>query len=63
MADQDRRDDWAARARAELKGRDPESLRRDTLEGIEVKPVYDAGDLEGLSHLHACRARHLICAA
>jgi methylmalonyl-CoA mutase len=53
MADQDRRDDWAARARAELKGRDPESLRRDTLEGIEVKPVYDAGDLEGLSHLHA----------
>ncbi|WP_341212707.1 methylmalonyl-CoA mutase [uncultured Limimaricola sp.] len=49
----DSRGSWAARARAELKGRDPESLCRDTLEGIAVKPVYDAGDLEGLSHLDA----------
>ncbi|MGR3632934.1 MAG: methylmalonyl-CoA mutase [Limimaricola soesokkakensis] len=49
----DSRASWAARARKELKGRDPESLTRDTLEGIAVKPVYDAGDLEGLSHLSA----------
>ncbi|WP_432254843.1 methylmalonyl-CoA mutase [Limimaricola sp. AA108-03] len=49
----DSRGSWAARARKELKGRDPESLTRDTLEGIAVKPVYDAGDLEGLSHLDA----------
>ncbi|MGR3465234.1 methylmalonyl-CoA mutase [Limimaricola sp.] len=49
----DRRAAWAARAQKELRGRDPEGLRRDTLEGIEVKPVYDAGDLEGLSHLDA----------
>ncbi|MGR3591587.1 MAG: methylmalonyl-CoA mutase [Limimaricola soesokkakensis] len=49
----DSRASWAARARKELKGRDPESLTRDTLEGIAVKPVYDAGDLEGLSHLGA----------
>ncbi|MCZ4262728.1 methylmalonyl-CoA mutase [Limimaricola sp. G21655-S1] len=49
----DPRGSWAARARKELKGRDPESLTRDTLEGIAVKPVYDAGDLEGLSHLDA----------
>ncbi|MCP1169648.1 methylmalonyl-CoA mutase [Limimaricola litoreus] len=49
----DRRAAWAARAQKELKGRDPEGLRRDTLEGIELKPVYDPGDLEGLSHLDA----------
>ncbi len=49
----DSRASWAARARKELKGRDPESLTRDTLEGIAVKPVYDVGDLEGLSHLGA----------
>ncbi|EYD70901.1 methylmalonyl-CoA mutase [Limimaricola hongkongensis] len=49
----DRRAAWAARAQKELKGRDPEALRRDTLEGIGVKPVYDAGDLEGLSFLDA----------
>ncbi|PSK81870.1 methylmalonyl-CoA mutase [Limimaricola soesokkakensis] len=49
----DSRASWAARARKELKGRDPESLTRDMLEGIAVKPVYDAGDLEGLSHLGA----------
>ncbi|MGX9854498.1 methylmalonyl-CoA mutase [Limimaricola variabilis] len=49
----DRRAAWAARARKELKGRDPESLTRETLEGIAVKPVYDAADLDGLSHLGA----------
>ncbi|MBB3711812.1 methylmalonyl-CoA mutase [Limimaricola variabilis] len=49
----DRRSAWAARARKELKGRDPESLTRETLEGIAVRPVYDAADLDGLSHLGA----------
>ncbi|PHP27742.1 methylmalonyl-CoA mutase [Limimaricola cinnabarinus] len=49
----DRRAAWAARAQKELKGRDPEGLKRDTLEGIELKPVYDAGDLEGLGFLDA----------
>ncbi|WPY94405.1 methylmalonyl-CoA mutase [Limimaricola variabilis] len=49
----DRRAAWAARARKELKGRDPESLTRETLEGIAVRPVYDAADLDGLSHLGA----------
>ncbi len=44
-------DDWAALARKELKGRDPEALRWETLEGIAVKPLYTAEDVEGLPHL------------
>ena len=42
---------WETRARAELKGRDPESLTRQTLEGIPVRPLYTAEDLSGLDHL------------
>ena len=30
---------WETRARAELKGRDPESLTRQTLEDIPVRPL------------------------
>ena len=44
-------DDWAARAKAELKGRDPNSLIWQTLEGIAVKPLYTQDDLAGLDHL------------
>ncbi len=44
-------DDWAALARKELKGRDPDSLTWETLEGIPVKPLYTAADLDGLGHL------------
>ncbi len=44
--------DWADLARAELRGRDPADLTWHTLEGIAVKPLYTAADLEGLSHLH-----------
>ena len=44
-------DDWAARAKAELKGRDPDSLIWQTLEGISVKPLYTNADLAGLDHL------------
>ena len=44
-------DDWAARAKAELKGRDPDSLIWQTLEGIAVKPLYTQDDLAGLDHL------------
>ena len=39
--------DWEELARKELKG-DPESLVWDTPEGIPVKPLYTAADLEGL---------------
>ncbi|EPX86613.1 methylmalonyl-CoA mutase [Rubellimicrobium thermophilum DSM 16684] len=39
--------DWEKKARAELKGRDPSSLTWHTLEGIAVRPLYTAADVEG----------------
>ncbi|MGH6946130.1 MAG: methylmalonyl-CoA mutase [Kiloniellales bacterium] len=44
-------DGWRALARDELKGDDAESLTWPTLEGIAVKPLYTAADLEGLETL------------
>jgi methylmalonyl-CoA mutase len=44
----DDRDAWAALARRDLKGRDPESLTWNTLEGIAVRPIYTRADLDGL---------------
>ncbi len=44
-------DDWEALARRELKGGDPESLTWETPEGIAVKPLYTAADLEDIEHL------------
>ena len=43
--------DWEARARKELKGRSLEDLTWATAEGIAIKPVYTASDLEGLETL------------
>jgi len=43
--------DWRALAEKELRGRDPDSLTWETLEGIRVKPLYTAEDLAGLDHL------------
>jgi methylmalonyl-CoA mutase len=42
---------WRERARAECKGKDPETLVWETPEGIRVKPLYTAADLEKLEHL------------
>ena len=42
---------WAAQAVKELKGGTPETLVWNTLEGIAVKPLYTADDVEGLAHL------------
>jgi methylmalonyl-CoA mutase len=42
---------WEAQARRELKGRDPSSLTWHTPEGIAVKPLYAAEDLERAGHL------------
>ncbi len=52
MADFPKRtlEDWAARATRELKGRALEDLTWKTLEGIEVKPLYTAADLESLQY-------------
>ncbi len=42
---------WTALATRELKGRSPDSLIWDTLEGIRVKPLYTAADTVGLAHM------------
>ncbi|MDP4032219.1 MAG: methylmalonyl-CoA mutase [Pseudorhodobacter sp.] len=47
----DNLDGWRKLATRELKGRDPDTLTWDTLEGIAVKPLYTAADLAGLAHL------------
>jgi len=44
-------DDWRALAGKECRSRPLEELTWDTPEGIAVKPLYTAEDLEGLSHL------------
>ncbi len=43
--------DWADRAQSELRKRPLEDLTWNTIEGIDVQPVYGADDLEGLDHL------------
>ena len=43
--------DWKSLAEKELRGRPLEDLTWNTLEGIEVKPLYDQSDLESLDHL------------
>jgi methylmalonyl-CoA mutase len=42
---------WQKLAEKELRGRPIEDLDWQTLEGIEVKPVYSEEDLKGLAHL------------
>ena len=43
-------DKWRALAEKEVK-RDPDTLTWETPEGIAVKPLYTADDLQGISHL------------
>jgi methylmalonyl-CoA mutase len=42
---------WRALAGADLKGRDPEELVRETPDGIRIKPLYTAADLEDLAYV------------
>ena len=44
-------DDWRALAAKDLKGADPDTLTWHTPEGIDVKPLYTAADLEGVEGL------------
>ena len=44
-------DDWRELATKECKGRSPDELTWNTAEGIAVKPLYTAEDLEGIEHL------------
>ena len=39
---------WRALARDDLRGRDPETLERVTPDGLRIKPLYTAADLERL---------------
>jgi len=43
--------DWAALAQKECKDKPLDSLTTDTAEGIPVKPLYTAEDLDGLEHV------------
>jgi methylmalonyl-CoA mutase len=43
-------EDWRALAERELRA-DPDTLVWETAEGLRVKPLYTAADLEGLEHL------------
>jgi methylmalonyl-CoA mutase len=44
-------DDWRELASKECKGRSPDELTWNTPEGIAVKPLYTAEDLDGIEHL------------
>ncbi len=44
--------DWMKAAKKELKNRCPEDLIWETPEGIAIKPLYTAADLEKLEHLN-----------
>ncbi len=43
-------DDWRELAQKELRGRSPDDLIWQTPEGIAIKPLYTAADLEGLEN-------------
>jgi len=45
--------DWQQRAERELRGESLDSLSSETPEGIAIKPLYTADDLEGIEHLHS----------
>ena len=47
----DARDEWRQAATGELRGADPDTLVWHTPEGIDVRPLYTAEDLDGIEHL------------
>jgi methylmalonyl-CoA mutase N-terminal domain/subunit len=44
-------DAWVEAARQDLGGEDPDTLRVKTDDGLEIKPLYTAADLEGLEQI------------
>ncbi|MDF1853963.1 methylmalonyl-CoA mutase [Pseudooceanicola sp.] len=48
-----KRDEWSAIAKKELRGRAVEDLNWKTLEGIEVRPLYTAEDTADLPHMNS----------
>ena len=51
MSDKPNLSDWASLAQKELKDRPLDDLTWDTPEGIAVKPIYTAADVEGIDAL------------
>ena len=51
MAPKQKVDDWKVLAEKQLRGKPLEALDWNTPEGIKVKPLYTAEDLEGLEHI------------
>ncbi|MGB5869495.1 MAG: methylmalonyl-CoA mutase [Albidovulum sp.] len=47
----DKMDDWRALITKETKGKAPEDMVWNTLEGIPVKPLYTSDDTDGLDHM------------
>ncbi len=48
----DPKDLWRDLASRDLRGGDPDDLVVETADGLEIRPLYTAADLEGLEHLH-----------
>ena len=44
---------WLELAQRELKGKDPDTLNRVSAEGITVKPLYTAADLDQLANVNS----------
>ena len=53
MSKQTNIDQWKELATKQLRGKPLDSLSWETPEGIEVKPLYTAEDLEKIEHLHS----------
>ncbi len=51
MAEHHEKQNWVELAEKQLKGKQIETLDWDTPEGIKVKPLYTAQDLEGMEHV------------
>lgn len=52
MAEHPDKQKWVELATKQLRGRPLEDLDRETPEGIKVKPLYTAEDLEGMAHVN-----------
>ena len=52
-SEQEQLGSWRKLANKELRGGDVDDLFWESPEGIKLKPLYTAADLEGLDHIHS----------
>ena len=52
MTDHPQKQKWTDLATKQLKGKSPDTLDWMTPEGIRVKPLYTAEDIEGMEHVN-----------